>query len=340
MRTTIKDIAAKTGLSVTTVSLVLNNKPSKISQETRKLVLETARELCYRPNQLAVGLIKKRTKTLGLIVSDIRNSFFSSLAKGIEDECRKNGWTVFLCNTSDQHERDLEYIDVLASKGVDGILYCMSMDSDVEKFQESQALLSRLNLPYIMLDRTCNLPGVFSVKVDHFTGGLLATRHLLELGHREIACVRGPIHLEDCNARLEGYKAALAERGIAYDPTLIQEGSYDMPSGITAMEALLPRRPSAVFAFNDMMAYGVYKALKHHGLSIPQDISVVGYDDIFASEILEVPLTTIHQPVRRVGEAAARRLLSIIEGEPPAERELLFLPELVIRKSTAPHTEP
>ena len=111
MRTTIKDIAAKTGLSVTTVSLVLNNKPSKISQETRELVLKTARELCYRPNQLAVGLIKKRTKTLGLILSDIRNSFFSSLAKGVEDECRENGWTVFLCNTSDKHERDLEYID-------------------------------------------------------------------------------------------------------------------------------------------------------------------------------------------------------------------------------------
>ena len=106
------------------------------------------------------------------------------------------------------------------------------------------------------------------------------------------------------------------------------------------MEALLPRRPSAVFAFNDMMAYGVYKALKHHGLSVPRDISVVGYDDIFASEILEVPLTTIHQPVRRVGEAAARRLLSIIEGDQPAERELLFLPELVVRKSTAPYTKP
>lgn len=271
-----------------------------------------------------------------MILSDIRNSFFSSLAKGVEDECRENGWTVFLCNTSDKHERDLEYIDVLASKGVDGILYCMSMDSDVEKFQESQALLSRLNLPYVMLDRTCNLPEVYSVKVDHFTGGLLATRHLLELGHREIACVTGPIHLEDCNARLEGYKAALAERGVPYDPTLIREGCYDMPSGIQAMESLISRRPSAVFAFNDMMAYGVYKALKHHGLSIPRDISVVGYDDIFSSEILEVPLTTVHQPVYRVGEAAARKLLSLIEREPQEEKERLFLPTLIVRKSTAP----
>ena len=273
MRTTIKDIAAKTGLSVTTVSLVLNNRPSKISQETRELVLKTAQELCYRPNQLAVGLIKKRTKTIGLILSDIRNSFFSTLAKGVEDECWKNGWTVFLCNTSDLHERDMAYIDLLASKGVDGIIYCMSMDSDVDKFQESQTLLHRLNLPYVMLDRTCNLPGISSVKVDHFTGGLLATRHLLELGHREIACVTGPTHLEDSMARLEGYKAALEEWDVPFDPSLLQEGSYDMASGIAAMEALIPRRPSAVFAFNDMMAYGVYKALKHHGLSIPRDIS-------------------------------------------------------------------
>lgn len=336
MRTTIKDIAAKTGLSVTTVSLVLNNRPSKISQETRELVLKTAQELCYRPNQLAVGLIKKRTKTIGLILSDIRNSFFSTLAKGVEDECCKNGWTVFLCNTSDLHERDMAYIDLLASKGVDGIIYCMSMDSDVDKFQESQTLLHRLNLPYVMLDRTCNLPGISSVKVDHFTGGLLATRHLLELGHREIACVTGPTHLEDSMARLEGYKAALEEWDVPFDPSLLQEGSYDMASGIAAMEALIPRRPSAVFAFNDMMAYGVYKALKHHGLSIPRDISVVGYDDIFSSEILEVPLTSIHQPVRRMGAAAVRKLLSIIEKEPQTENAQLFLPELVIRRSTAP----
>ena len=336
MRTTIKDIAAKTGLSVTTVSLVLNNRPSKISQETRELVLKTAQELCYRPNQLAVGLIKKRTKTIGLILSDIRNSFFSTLAKGVEDECWKNGWTVFLCNTSDLHERDMAYIDLLASKGVDGIIYCMSMDSDVDKFQESQTLLHRLNLPYVMLDRTCNLPGISSVKVDHFTGGLLATRHLLELGHREIACVTGPTHLEDSMARLEGYKAALEEWDVPFDPSLLQEGSYDMASGIAAMEALIPRRPSAVFAFNDMMAYGVYKALKHHGLSIPRDISVVGYDDIFSSEILEVPLTSIHQPVRRMGAAAVRKLLSIIEKEPQTENAQLFLPELVIRRSTAP----
>jgi len=232
MRTTIKDIAAKTNLSVTTVSLVLNDKPSKISKKTRELVIKTALELQYRPNQLAVGLIKKRTKTIGLIVPDIRNSFFSTLAKGIEDECRKNGWTVILCNTSDKHERDIEYINVLASKSVDGILYCMSADSSLEKFQKSHDLLNKLNIPFIMLDRSFEMPNCITAKLDHVTGGYLATKYLLELGHKHIACVTGPSNLDDSNCRLEGYKKALQEVDIAYDKSIIVEGNYSMDSGM------------------------------------------------------------------------------------------------------------
>jgi len=337
LRTTIKDIAAKTNLSVTTVSLVLNDKPSKISEKTRELVIKTALELQYRPNQLAVGLIKKRTKTIGLIVPDIRNSFFSTLAKGIEDECRKNGWTVVLCNTSDKHERDIEYINVLASKSVDGILYCMSADSSLEKFQKSYELLNKLNIPFIMLDRSFEMPNCITAKLDHITGGYLATKHLLELGHRHIACVTGPNNLDDSNCRLEGYKKALQEADIVYDESIVAEGNYSMESGITAVDNLIGKSFTAIFAFNDMMAYGVYKGLKSHDLSVPADISVMGYDDIFLSEILEVPLTTVHQPVERMGTAATRHLIGIIEGELEDETIATYPPELVIRKSTIPY---
>ncbi len=334
MRTTIKDIAAKTNLSVTTVSLVLNDKPSKISEKTRDLVIRTALELQYRPNQLAVGLIKKRTKTIGLIVPDIRNNFFSTLAKGIEEECRKNGWTVILCNTSDTHERDIEYIYVLASKSVDGILYCMSADSSLEKFQKSYELLNKLNIPFIMLDRSFQMPNCITAKLDHVTGGYLATRHLLELGHKRIACVTGPNNLEDSNRRLEGYKKALQEAGIAFDENIITEGNYSMESGIAAVDHLMGKSFTAIFAFNDMMAYGVYKGLKSHNLSVPADISVMGYDDIFLSEIIEVPLTTVHQPVERMGVAATRHLIGIIEGDSESKTIPTFPPELVVRKST------
>lgn len=335
MRTTIKDIAAKTNLSVTTVSLVLNNKPSKISQKTKELVLKTAKELHYRPNQLAVSLIKKRTKTIGLIVSDIRNNFFSSLAKGIEDECRKNGWTLILCNTSDNHQRDIEYINVLASKSVDGILYCMSIDSNLENFKQSYDLLGTLNIPFVMIDRSYPVPNPAIVRLDHIRGGYMATRHLLELGHRQIACVTGPNYLEDSRDRLHGYKKALDEAHIAFDESLIFEGGYDMNSGIAAVDALFGKKFTAIFAFNDMMAYGVYKGLKAHGLHVPADISVIGYDDIFLSEILEVPLTTIKQPIGLMGCAATKKLIAMIEDKPLAEKTTIFEPELIVRKSTA-----
>lgn len=335
MRTTIKDIAAKTNLSVTTVSLVLNNKPSKISQKTRELVLKTAREMNYRPNQLAVGLIKKRTKTLGLIVSDIRNDFFSSLAKGIEGECRRNGWTLILCNSNDHHDRDIEYINVLASKSVDGILYCMSIDSDYHNFKQSFDLLNELHIPFVLLDRTYPFPHLASVKMDHTLGGYLAAHHLIELGHRRIACVTGPHYLEDSYYRLDGYRKALNEAGIPFDSSIIFEGCYDAESGESAVSALLNKDFSAVFAFNDMMAFGVCRGLKKHGLSVPADISVVGYDDIFLAEALEVPLTTIKQPVGEMGSVATRKIIATIEDEPFTE-DTLFEPKLIIRNSTAP----
>lgn len=333
--TTIKDIAAKTNLSVTTVSLVLNGKESKIPQRTKDLVIKAAEELHYRPNQLAVGLITKRTNTIGLIVPDIRNSFFSSLAKGIEDECRKNGWTVILCNTSDIHERDLEYINILSSKGVDGILYCMSSDSIPEKFKECYDLLNNLNIRFIMLDRSFQLPNLITAKLNHFRGGYLATKYLIDLGHKRIACVTGPKHMEDSNQRLEGYIKALKEADIQYDEGIIEEGNYHMETGIFAVDKLINKNFTAIFAFNDMMAYGVYKGLKAHGVSVPGDISIVGYDDIFVSEILEVPLTTIHQPVERMGAAATRHLIETIENRVKNEHIPTYSPKLVIRSSTA-----
>ncbi len=336
MRATIKDIAAKANLSVTTVSLVLNNKPCKIPEETRRLVQKIADELHYYPNQLAVGLIKKRTQTIGLIVSDISNSFFAGLTKGIENECRKNHRTLIVCDSNDQFERDLEYITVLASKNADGIVYCMSRDTDLERFYKVQSLLEQFAVPYVMLDRSFDLPGVYIVRVDHVTGGYLAARHLLELGHRRIACVTGPMNLVDCRDRLQGYRKALEEYGVPFDQELMIEGTYEMESGVLAADNLQGKDFSAVFAFDDMMAYGLYHGLKRHGLSIPEDVSVVGYDDIFPSAILDVPLTTVHQPIQQLGAEAVRKLLAVVDHRDTVEASSLLIPELVVRKSTAP----
>lgn len=333
MRVTIKDIAWRTGFSVTTVSLVLNNKAPKISKETKDVIFNTAKELNYRPNQLAVGLVKKRTKTVGLIISDIRNIFFSNLAKGMEDECRNNGWTLILCNTNDMHVREKDYIHVLADKGVDGILYAMAVDNDIDTVKESIQMMRSARIPFVMVDRFLGGEDCYKILVDNFQGGYIATKHLIELGHKRIACITGPEALTDSVARLDGYKKALKEANIEFDPALVYCGNYSWEGGSQGVDYLADKDYSAIFAFNDMSAYGACKALKQNHLSIPSDISVVGYDDIFFSEILDVPLTTIHQPMYEMGVKSVQQLLRVI-AKKEVEQNYIFQPTLVIREST------
>lgn len=337
--TTLKDIAAKTNLSVSTVSIVLNNRASRIPKSTRDLVKKAAKDLNYSPNQLAVGLVTKRTNTLGLIVPDIRNSFFSSLAKGIEDEARDNGWTVILCNSNDSHERDLEYIKMLASKGVDGILYCMSSDSNLENFKEKYTLIKNLGIKFLMIDRYLDFPSDFPkidlISLEHFEGGYLAAKHLIDLGHKRIACVTGPQYLSESNERLRGYRKALKDNDIEFDSNLIIEGNYLMESGVSAVDKFMQKEFTAIFAFNDMMAYGILKGLKSYNLSIPKDISVIGYDDIYLSEILEIPLTTIHQPIEMMGKGAANHFINLIDNKDNGKEVPRYSPELVVRESTS-----
>ncbi len=336
MRTTIKDIANYTGFSVTTISLVLNGKADKIPKSTKDVIFDAVEKLNYRPNQIAVGLVKKRTKTIGLVISDVSNVFFSNLAKGVEDECRRNGWNLILCNTNDLHKRDLEYIQVLADKGVDGILFCMSLDSDKKRALESVDLMKKLKMPFVMIDRFLEEVDCCSVIVNHRSGGYAATKHLLELGHQNIACVAGPLALEDSQHRLKGYKEALEEYGIAYDPDLIYEGNYDRESGKEAVEYILglSKKVTAIFSFNDRSAYGVYNRLKKHNYYIPRDMSLVGYDDIFFSEILDVPLTSVSQPVYDMGVEAVQQIISEIGSGVNSRKCITFQPKLTVREST------
>ncbi len=334
MRITIKDIAADTGLSVTSVSLILNGKAKKIPRRTKDLVFNSAEKLGYRPNQLAVGLVKKQTKTLGLVISDIRNLFFATLAKGVEDECHRNGWAMILCNTNDVHQRDIEYIKLLSDKGVDGILYCMSFDTQLEMAKKCCSLMESLQIPFVMIDRYFECLNYTSVIVDHKLGGYLATKHLIELGHKRIACVTGPLHLDDSINRLKGYRQALTEHGLDYDSDIIYEGRYSIDSGSNAMESLYGKDFTAIFAFNDMTALGVVSQAKKLNVKIPEELALVGYDDIYFTEIMENPLTTIHQPVYEMGIEGTKKLLSVINGEDSTEKYVIFAPRLVVRKSS------
>lgn len=325
---------ADTGFSLTTVSLVLNNKPCNIPDSTKQIIYESAKRLEYRPNRLAVSLAKKKSDTIGFIVSDIRNTFFAVLAKGVEDVCRENGKTMVLCNTDNLHQQDIDYINMLVDKGMDGIVYGMSGDTDLQKGMECCRLMRDQGMPFIMVDRYFKSLDYPCIKVDHVTGGYMAAKHLLELGHRRIACAAGPSHLDDVEDRLLGYKKALQEYKIPFDPDLIYYGRYTMDSGQEAYEWLREKDCSAVFAFNDMIAFGIYCSAKKDGKQIPEDFSLVGYDDIYFSSILDTPLTTVHQPVYEMGAEAARRLFKMVEEKDNTGFSEVLEPHLIVREST------
>jgi LacI family transcriptional regulator len=333
MRSTIKDIAQYSGMSVTTVSLVLNRKPSRISESTRRKVLEAARELNYSPNQLATGLITRRTRTLGLIVSDISNIFFSTLAKGIEKACEKERWSVILCNSWDMHSRDVELIRILTDKRVDGIIYNMNSESDEQMAKEIYEILNNSNIPFIEIDSMYSGNARHNVYFDNEKAGYMATRHLIENGHRKIACITGTNGIIQSSGRIRGYRNAIADVGIREDLGLLVEGNFTMESGALAVEKLVGKDYTAIFAFNDMMAFGAFKAMKERNIRIPEDISLIGYDDVPFCEILEVPLTTVRQPVYEMGHVAAENIIKLITSGSDEDTNVTFAPKLIVRKS-------
>jgi LacI family transcriptional regulator len=335
MRATIKDIAKLTGLSITTVSLVLNNKGARFPGETRDLVFGAARDLNYHPNQLAVGLLTKQTHTLGLIIPDITNVFFSELAKGLEDRSRQDRYNIILCNSNDEYLMEKQCITTLYNRGVDGIVMAMSAESFGAKNEECLSLLRSLDIPVVLAD-SFNEAGDFSaLAIDNAEGSRLAVGHLLELGHRRIACVSGPRGIKTNRDRLEGYTETLREAGLSPDPLLVFEGDFRYQSGYAAVARLVEGRPSAIFCHNDMMAYGAYKALKDRRLRVPEDISLMGFDDIFFSQYLDIPLSTVAQPVYEMGWQTADQLLGEIADRDRPKRQALFTPRLVIRGSAA-----
>nr|WP_283243691.1 LacI family DNA-binding transcriptional regulator [Feifania hominis] len=313
--------------------------------------MEAVRELGYRPNRLAVSLVTKKSNTLGLIIPDNSNVFFAELSKGVEVAARKLGYNLIYGNTNNKSKRDLDYIRVFIDRGVDGIIFTRSAGTDPDDERACIDLLLQSGVCFMTMDRVIgnraiysealgrmiSSEDIFSVALDHVKGGYLATRHLIDLGHRRIGCVSGPAGLTTSDDRLLGYQQALEEAGIPYDPALIFEGDYEPGSGATALPYLLGRNVTAIFAFNDMMAFGIYREVHNFNLSIPDDLSVVGFDDIFFSEIIQPPLTTLRQPVFEMGTQVVNELVDLINGVPQGElqRHIRFEPTLQVRGSTA-----
>lgn len=335
MRATIKDIAKKSGFSVTTVSLVLNNKATKIPYRTIKIIKDTAREMDYRPNQLAVSMVTKRTNSIGLIISDVSNAFFARMTKIIEGTCLSLDWNLILCDTNDSHDTEIKYIEMLMDKGIDGIIFSASYETGEENGLSALTLLHQSKVPFVLVDRyvrNCCCP---AFTVDNILGGYLATKHLCEIGHREIAVITGPMSLKECRDRLAGYKKALKEFLIEYNEDLVYNGDFSCSSGKCGIDYLDTVRYTAVFAFNDIMALGAYSQLRNSGRNVPQDISLVGYDDVFPEDVISIPLTSVHQPVEKIGSEAVRTLVSLLNNNEICNEEVhIFEPTLSVKGTT------
>ncbi len=328
----MKDVARLAGVSVQTVSVAVNNK-SAISEETRERVLAAIEEIGYRPYTVARSLRTGATQTIALVVSDITNPFFASMANIVEDHAHAAGYSLLLYNTHSDLEREKNYIRMATQRWIDGLLFVSTKDE-----MYGLDTLKEANIPVVAIDRIPNNYEGPAVTLDNIKTGRLIAEHLIDLGHVHLAHISGPLDLMLSRERLDGFQSVIRERGLS--PALYVEGdsSWSAESGYRAMQLLLEARPrpTAVFASNDRMAIGAMRAVIEAGLRIPEDISVAGVDDIELASYQIIPLTTIRQSLKDVATLGITILLEILEGKEPARSRVVCEPKLVVRASTGP----
>jgi len=329
--TTIADVARYAGVSVATVSHVMN-RTRHVEPETAERVRAAIAALRYSPNSLARSLRRGETKTIGLLLPDNSNPFFASVARQIEDAGFVAGYTVILCNSDGSAEKEERYLSVLMAKQIDGLIFAGSSDHARVFSQLSAAV------PAVLLDREIHSVNVDTVLVDHDHGGYLAGRHLVGLGHKRIGVIGGPRDSSSSPARLRGFVRALGEAGVELPADAVVDSDYHFAGGRLAMERLLTQVPdiTAVFACNDLMAMGAITALRSRGLRVPDDISMIGFDDIPYAVTTWPPLTTIAQPVEKIGTRAVSLLLERVAEPAAHSRREVLMPVLVERESCAP----
>lgn len=321
----IKEIAEAAGVSVTTASRALSGK-GRVSQETIRRVSAAAERVDFRPSEIARGLYSGQTKTLGLVVPDITNPFFPELMAGAEETGKEFGRTVFLvaANSSDRAREDL---GLLRARSVDGLVVVGNpFDSAVELSDYA------VGTPLVVVDRTSSVAGISSVSSDHTAGTKLAAQHLVSLGHQHIAHLSGPSGLDVSDMRRNGYEAEMARHGFAQT---IRESGFSVEGGSAAVQQLLAdgSQFTGIVAANDLAAIGALRALSEAGLSVPDDVSVIGYDDIHLASLMWPPLTTVRQQISELGEAAVQEIERQIGGAHDPRSQLLDV-ELIVRSTT------
>ena len=331
---TIKDIAKELDISYSTVSLALNSSPL-VNKNTSQRVREAAHKMGYQPNARARSLVLQRSAIIGIIVPDITNPFFAAIARGAGEAAGERGFNLLICNTEWKNELESRHLRLIQEKKVDGLLIA-SVDS---KNQVLEEIISQ-NQPIVFASSTYHKANLNFVGMDSEKGGYLVGKHLIELEHSRISFVGGRFNSESVKNRYLGFQKVLTENNISYDESLTLEGDFSIASGYKNALKLLERFPNitAAFAADDLIAIGMIKAFKEKGLRIPEDFSVVGYDDIFVAALPGIDLTTVFQEKRLMGKLAANLLLDQLmknktsEGE---EKNILLVPKLIVRKTTS-----
>lgn len=329
MPVTLHELARAAGVSVSTVSRALNTSAHPVNEETRKLILDLAAKMDYRPNVAARGLKMDRTYTIGLVVYNIASPFTPVLIRGIQEYLKQHDYFSIIISTDWDPDLEGEAVHQLISRSIDGVIF-------VETWRdESNNTLDLANKPYVYVYRLFDGEYANSVNIDDRAGGALAVEHLVKLGHRRIGYINGPQGWASSRDRLLGYKDVLKQNNIEFDPSLVEEGTWEVQSGFNTATRLLslPERPTAIFAANDLMALGSIYAVQKSGLAVPGDVAVVGYDDQDFAAFSNPTITTVRSPSFEMGQLAAKLILDRLENQNEILDPIKVTGTLVIRES-------
>ncbi len=312
MRVSIKDVAKAAGVSHSTVSRALADNPL-IAAETRKRIHRVARRMGYVPDAIARGLVTRRTQVIGVIVTTIEDPFVAEVVRGIEQVAGDNGYRVLLGTSHNDPTREMNQVKAIRESRVDGVIVAASRVGALY-----QAHLKEIGVPIVLINNQNRQKShrIHSIAIDDAQGGQLATQHLIEQGHRVIAYLGGPPDHAANRDRLTGYQRALAAAKLPFDPALVQSGTGRVDGGAAVVQFLSHTpTPTAIFCYNDMTAIGALRTLKERGVRVPDDLSLIGYDDIPFAAYVDPPLTTIHQPKDEMGRLAMQMLLDLLAGK-------------------------
>ncbi|WCK53194.1 LacI family DNA-binding transcriptional regulator [Aneurinibacillus sp. Ricciae_BoGa-3] len=325
----MEDVAKLANVSTATVSRVLSNNKN-VSKKTRKKVLEVIKEVEYKPNRLAANLRKNSSETVAVILPDITNPFFAEIVKGFRDEALKNGYHILLCDTGNCVSQEEEFAKLVKERLVDGIILATARMPKNEIYKLSQEIPVVLACEYV---EDYQIP---TVSIDNVSAAREATEYLIEQGHERIGLITGPLEVILSRDRVKGYRQALLLRDLPVTDFFIQEGDYSVKSGFDIMMKFLAheQKPTAVFASSDEMAVGALKACKSKGLRIPEDISIIGFDDVPLCTLVEPELTTVSQPKYELGSQAMKMLLTIIETNNLSQKQIVLPHKLMVRQTT------